>query len=209
MKTEVESTVLTEELPVLSGFIETIAEQRVGPGILLLSSSLHLLHMNRRAWELSGKITQGQNGKAALGVLPTPVTELCAEVITALQVRTNAKDWEQVQIRRLVGTPNPPVLLRAFGLPDHRGDFRQSRILILMEEVTQRRERTTEKARERFHLSAREDEVASNLARGYTNKEIANALAITEQTVKEHIKHIMEKTCSNTRTGILVRIFSS
>src|SRR5712692_444028 len=121
MESRIETTLVTEVVPVLSDFIETIAEQRVGPGILLLSSSLHLMHMNRRAWELSGKITQAQNGKAATGVLPMAVNELCAEVVTALQVRTNAKDWEQVQIRRLVGTPNPPVLLRALGLTDGGG----------------------------------------------------------------------------------------
>ena len=141
-------------------------------------------------------------------MLPPAVTELCAEVSAALRVRIDAKDWEQVQITRLVGTPNPPVLLRAFGLPDG-GDAQRARIFILMEEVTQRRERSPEKARERFHLTAREHEVVSSLAKGHTNKEIANALTITEQTVKEHVKHIMEKTSSTTRTGILARIFTS
>jgi DNA-binding CsgD family transcriptional regulator len=209
MEATVETTLLTEEFPVSSDIIETLVEQRVGPGILLLSPALQLMHMNRQAFELSAKIIRAENGKTASGVLPTAVTELCAEVITALQVRTNAKDWEQVQIRRLMGTSNPPVLLRAFGLPDHRGGLQQSRILVLMEEVTQRRERSPEKARERFHLTTREHEVVSYLAKGHTNKEIANALVITEQTVKEHIKHIMEKTCSTTRTGILARVFST
>src|SRR2546427_8149662 len=204
MESRIETTLLTEEPPVSFDFLEERVEQRVGAGILLLSPALKLMHMNRRAWELSGKITQTQNGKAATGVLPPAVTELCAEVIAALQVRIDAKDWEQVQITRLVGTPNPPVLLRAFGFPD-RGGFQQARILILMEEIAQRRERTTEKARERFHLTAREHEVVLSLAKGHTNKEIANALAITEQTAKEHIRHIMEKTRSTTRTGILVR----
>lgn len=31
----------------------------------------------------------------------------------------------------------------------------------------------------------------------------------SEQTVKEHIKHIMRKTNTTTRTGILVQIFNS
>ena len=208
METKIETTLLTEMLPASSDFIETIAEQRVGPGILMLSPALQLMHMDRRAWELSGKIMLAQNGMSATGVLPTAVTELCAEVITALQIRTDAKDWELVQLRRLVSTPNPPVLLRAFGLPD-RGGFQQARILIFMEEVAQRKEHGPEKARERFNLTAREHGVTRNLARGHTNKEIANTLGITEQTVKEHIKHIMEKTCSTTRTGILVRVFSS
>src|SRR3989442_11582166 len=208
METKVETTLQTEELPASSDFIEGLVEQRVGPGILLLSPALQLMHMNRQAVELSGKIMRAENGKVATGALPTVVTALCDEVITALQVKTDAKDWEQVQIRRLVSAPNPPVLLRAFGLPDSGGTHR-ARILIIMEEVAQRKERGPEKARERFRLTAREHAVVRSLARGHTNKEIANALAITEQTVKEHIKHIMEKTLSTTRTGILARIFSS
>ena len=208
METKLEAMLAAEEIPVSSDFIETLVEQRVGPGILLLSVSLKLIHMNRRAWELSGKITQAQNGKAATGVLPPAVTQLCAEVITALRVRIDAKDWEQVQITRLVSPPNPPVLLRAFGFPDG-GDAQRARILILMEEVTQRRERSPEKARERFRLTAREHEVVGSLSKGHTNKEIANALTITEQTVKEHVKHIMGKTSSTTRTGILARVFTS
>ncbi|TLY23959.1 MAG: response regulator transcription factor [Nitrospirae bacterium] len=208
METKVDTMLQTEELPVSSDFIEEIVEQRVGPGILLLSPALQLMHMNRQAVELSGKIMRAQNGKVATGVLPKAVTELCDEIITELQVRTDAKDWEQVQIRRLVSTPNPPVLLRAFGFPD-RGGAQRARILIIMEEVAQRKERGPEKARERFRLTAREHGVVLNLAKGHTNKEIANTLAITEQTVKEHIKHIMEKTRSTTRTGILARIFNS
>jgi len=51
--------------------------------------------------------------------------------------------------------------------------------------------------------------VIEHLAKGWTNKEIANALGITEQTVKEHIKHIMQKTKSTTRTGILAQVFRS
>ena len=208
METKIERTRLTEELLVSSDIIETLVEQRVGPGILLLSPAVQLMHMNPQAWELCGKIMRAEHGKVATGVLPTAVTKLCAEVITVLQVRTIAKDWEQVHIRCLVSTPNPPVLLRAFGFPD-RGGAQLARILILMEEVPQRKERATEKARERFHLTARQHGVVSQLARGHTNKEIANALNITEQTVKEHIKHIMEKTRSTTRTAVLARIFSS
>ena len=208
METKIERTRLTEELLVSSDIIETLVEQRVGPGILLLSPAVQLMHMNPQAWELCGKIMRAEHGKVATGVLPTAVTKLCAEVITVLQVRTVAKDWEQVHIRHLVSTPNPPVLLRAFGFPD-RGGAQLARILILMEEVAQRKERGPEKARERFHLTARQHGVVSSLSRGHTNKEIANALNITEQTVKEHIKHIMEKTRTTTRTGILARIFSS
>src|SRR5438128_11742414 len=104
MESRIDSTLVTEELPGLSDFIETLAEQRVGPGIILLSSSLHLMHMNRRAWGLSRKITQSHNGKTATSVHPTAGTAACAQVATAFHVRTTATQRAQAQIRRLVGT---------------------------------------------------------------------------------------------------------
>src|SRR5437870_13672340 len=103
MESRIETTLLTEEWPVSSDFLEELVEQRVGPGILLLSPALKLMHMNRRAWELSRKITQGENGKAATGVLPPAVTERCAEVSAAPRGRIEGNVWEQVQIKRLVG----------------------------------------------------------------------------------------------------------
>src|SRR5438094_5412690 len=126
METNVETTPVTEALPASSDMVETIVEQRVGPGILLLSPALQLLHINQRALSLCGKMTHLHNGKAATGVLPMAVTELCAEVVTAFRERTHAKDWEQVQIMRVLPTSNPPVLLRAFGVPDHRGRLPQA-----------------------------------------------------------------------------------
>src|SRR5439155_1924777 len=109
MESRIETMLLTEEPPVSFDFLEELVEQRVGPGILLLSPALKLMHMNRQAWELSRKITQGENGKSATGVLPPAVTELCAEVVTALRGRVDANEWEQVQITSLVTPANRPV----------------------------------------------------------------------------------------------------
>jgi DNA-binding NarL/FixJ family response regulator len=185
--------------------VESIAEKRAGPGILLLSSSMQLLYRDRRTWELCAQINKAQNGKTANGVLPPAVAELCSEIMKTLQVRTEAKDWEHFRVKRIIGDPKRPVLLRGVGLPDRSG-IQQSRILITMEEVGRRQEAVTEQAKELFHLTEREVAVVQNLLKGWTNKEIANELGVTEQTVKEHIKHIMEKTKTTTRTGILVQV---
>ena len=49
-------------------------------------------------------------------------------------------------------------------------------------------------------LTSREVEVLQSIAGGNRNRDIANALFISEETVKVHIKHIMEKLGANDRT---------
>jgi DNA-binding NarL/FixJ family response regulator len=49
-------------------------------------------------------------------------------------------------------------------------------------------------------LTAREVEVLAQVARGNRNRDIADKLFITEETVKVHIKHIMDKLDARDRT---------
>ena len=49
-------------------------------------------------------------------------------------------------------------------------------------------------------LTGREIDVLRHVAGGNRNKDIADRLFISEETVKVHIKHIMEKLCANDRT---------
>lgn len=191
---------------------DSYADQRAGSGIVVLSASMQLLHMNRQASELAKKINAiehgGNTAKFAHGVLPAVLTELCSEIIKALHIRTEAKDWEQFELKRIAGDPNKPILLRGFGLPD-RGGVQNARLVVTLEELGRKKMLNADHARERFQLTNREQSVVEHLAKGWTNKEIANALEITEQTVKEHIKHIMRKTNASTRTGILVQVFNA
>jgi len=49
-------------------------------------------------------------------------------------------------------------------------------------------------------LTAREVEVLRHVAGGHRNKEIADRLFISEETVKVHVKHVMEKLGASDRT---------
>ena len=89
------------------------------------------------------------------------------------------------------------------------GGVQYARPVISLEELVQQQPLNTDQAERKFQLTNREQSVIEHLAKGWTNKEIANALQITEETVKEHIKHIMQKTNSTTRTGILDHVFNS
>ena len=53
-------------------------------------------------------------------------------------------------------------------------------------------------------LTQRESEVLRQLAYGLTNKEIANALHISYETVKEHVQHILRKIGVSDRTQAAV-----
>lgn len=57
-----------------------------------------------------------------------------------------------------------------------------------------------------FGLTLRESEVAALLADGMSNREIAIALWISENTVKTHLKAIFQKTAVTSRTQAMVRI---
>jgi DNA-binding CsgD family transcriptional regulator len=188
----------------LNDFTQSIVGRRLGPGILILSSSSQLLYKDRRAWELCAEISNRAGGMAN-AALPSQVVELCNEVTKLLHIWTDAKDWEQIRIKRVIGNPDRPILLCGLGIPDRHG-LQQSRILITLEEIGRRRGAVIEQVKDIFHLTEREVTVVQNLLKGWTNKEIAHELGVTEQTVKEHIKHIMAKTKTTTRTGILVQV---
>jgi DNA-binding CsgD family transcriptional regulator len=123
-----------------------------------------------------------------------------------LEISTDPKDWENIKVPRIVGDRKRPVLLSGFALPHPKG-IEDTRILILIEEIGRRRERSAEHAKDYYKLTAREQAVIYRLLEGMTNKEIAKELGIAEQTTKDHIENIMKKMKVSTRTGILAKIF--
>jgi DNA-binding NarL/FixJ family response regulator len=56
-----------------------------------------------------------------------------------------------------------------------------------------------ESLRGESHLTPREQMVLARLAQGMTNREIADALAIAETTVKTHLQHILDKLHARNR----------
>jgi len=56
-----------------------------------------------------------------------------------------------------------------------------------------------------IHLSAREEEVLVLLSKGYSNKEIADRLSLSVETVGSHLKHIYEKMHVRSRAEAVAR----
>jgi DNA-binding NarL/FixJ family response regulator len=59
-----------------------------------------------------------------------------------------------------------------------------------------------------IRLTAREEETLMLLTKGYSNKEIADRLGVSIETVRSHLKHIYEKMHVQSRAGAVARYMS-
>ncbi len=57
-----------------------------------------------------------------------------------------------------------------------------------------------------YLLSRREQEVVHLVLQGLPNKQIADRCFITEQTVKDHLKHVYKKVGVPTRTALIAQL---
>ena len=179
-----------------------MAEEYAGPGFLILSSSLNLLYSNEQSWKLCGLINRIQEGKSAHGVLPQAVLNVCTQIAALLQP-ANVKNADDLQIKLVVADRRTEILIIAVGLLDANDPDRWE-ILVLLKEILP--SPVLRRATKRFHFTDREAGVVQHLLKGMTNKEIANEMDVTEQTVKEHIKSVMKKTRTFTRTATVLAV---
>ncbi len=181
-----------------------IAEKRMGPGIMVFNSSRKLVYQDSVALELCKAINR-LDGLEKTRTLPGRVVAVCHEVKRQMQARTHAKDWEQFRVKDVLSNCPRPILICGVGIPDYE-NAQQAQILVTLETLGRRKHGFLDLSKERFHLTGREVTVIQQLLKGWTNREIGNSLSVREQTVKEHIKHIMEKTKTTTRTGVLAQL---
>ena len=62
---------------------------------------------------------------------------------------------------------------------------------------------------ESVSLTAREEETLLLLTKGYSNKEIADKLNLSVETVRSHLKHIYEKMHVRSRAEAVARYMSA
>lgn len=95
--------------------------------------------------------------------------------------------------------------LRILPINEPQNDDKSS-FLVLIEGVTIHRKFDMEKVQKQFGLSKRESEVTFCLTKGLTNKEIANVLSLSVETVNGYIKQVMKKFNTTTRAGVVGKI---
>jgi len=105
--------------------------EATGPGIVVLSSSLQVLHMNRRARALLTQLKRSAQSSETERAVAAPLHQHCQDIIETMQERLAAHNWEQFHQYRMINDSTHPILLKGFGLPDRRG-LPHSRIVILL-----------------------------------------------------------------------------
>ncbi len=186
--------------------LEAIAERRSIPGVMLFAGTGDVLFMNAEAEVLSRQIIGARFGTETQEVLPTEILDLCVSLRDLLESGDQEESEDKQELRRVTGDLNTPVLLRGFPLAPHSAND-EACMLILMEKIGRERRNVPDQAKDQFRLTDREVEIVKYISGGWTNKEIAKHLDISEHTVKEHVRHLLKKTKSTTRTGILAQIF--
>lgn len=162
--------------------------------------------MNAEAETLIRQIMGDLYNAEAPGVLPAEILELCGSLRTLLDSSGSQVPDAQHELRRVTGEEKSPVLLRGFPLAAHTEKDEPS-MLVIMEKIGRERRVVPDRAKDQFRLTNREVEIVKYISEGWTNKEIARHLNISEHTVKEHVRHLLKKTNTTTRTGILAQIF--
>lgn len=186
--------------------LEAIAERRSIPGVMLFAGTGDVLFMNAEAEVLSRQIIGARFGAGAQEILPTEILDLCVSLRNLLDNGEVEESEGQHELRRVTGDIHAPVLLRGFPLAPHSPND-DACMLILMEKIGRERKIVPAQAKDQFRLTDREVEIVKYISEGWTNKEIARHLDISEHTVKEHVRHLLKKTKTTTRTGILAQIF--
>lgn len=104
--------------------------QANGPGIVVLSSSLQVLHMNQRALELLNQLEHTGQGVGAERTVAAPLFQHCRDIIETLRTRLESNNREQFQLSRRIGNSSCPLLVKGFGLPASK-DLSHSRIVMV------------------------------------------------------------------------------
>ncbi len=196
----------TETTSITNGRKQDAAmRQHHATGVVLFSSVGQLLFMNHEAQNYIRQLQPSTPKENGTCLIPEDIHAVVRELISRLMQCDHPKDCETVQIERICFGLEQRLLLRGLCVPDEPL-VRNSRLLIVMEKLNQKLECPDANIQQRYHLTEREQMVIIYLMLGFTNKEIANRLNLSEYTVKEHLKRIMQKTKTTTRTGLLARM---
>lgn len=177
----------------------------LGPnlGVVVLNHALVCLLTNPQADRLIRLLHESDPNHQAMSLLPKNLGEACRQLVMLLKKHPDPRSWGRVQLTRVIGGPVAPVFVRLHGIPAPAHQPEEYHLLMLLERISHEGRTTDVGEASANGLSQREQACLGLLAEGLTNKEIADRLGLSEHTIKEYFKRIMQKSGAKTRTGAL------
>jgi len=178
-----------------------ILRRRASPGMLLFDQQESLLFANDEAQQILPSLfadfseAAGQASKTLnelsrlLGELRDPNNRLFLTGKTTCMV---VEDGDCA-----------PYAFRAFPFSYGGMGQRATHVMVLVERIIPKHEPNFDEIRATYGLSRREVDVLLHVYRGKANKAISDCLCISEFTVKDHLKKIMQKMNVRSRSELL------
>jgi DNA-binding CsgD family transcriptional regulator len=167
------------------------AKAASGVGFLLLNSSMHPLFVNRLAAEILSYPQKPEMQK-------NPDEFVSGKISSTLVLQSSRESTLVAKFR----SGRRLYQCRAYQVNAFANGDGQASLAVLLERAS-RGPSSLAEISERFHLTAREQEVVQYLFEGLTTKEIAMRLEISPHTVKAFLRLIMVKMAVSTRSGIV------
>ncbi|HEV8328726.1 MAG TPA: hypothetical protein VGQ08_14705 [Nitrospiraceae bacterium] len=105
------------------------------PGIVVLSPSLEVLHINRQAHvlicDLAPTTPEAQHPNRRTDVLPPALINLAGEILRVLRSRLEINEMRQFEIRHSTNETGKPVFIRGVGVPNGHGVDHARIVLVL------------------------------------------------------------------------------
>ncbi len=193
-----------------------IIKKRALAGVMILNASKELLYVNEEARRFLNAMLEeeeqdrgGPPGDPPGDMppsLPAVVDELCTELLSNMH---SEKDHARPFIYKNITCMGEEYFLRA--IPMHRisREKEPSHVMVTVERFSRRLRVDIKKVGTKFGLTKRETEVLKGLARGMTNRDISGLLFISEHTVKDHVRSLMQKIGVKNRSLLICRIFET
>lgn len=183
-----------------------IIKKRSSPGILIFDLQSKLQYINEEALTIvssTQKILKPTISEDPC--IPKEIYNCCDQLKERIKlhngVNNNTNNYNHINdiMRSNIGN----YAIRAFLIERKRKEY--SHILVLLEKTISIHNINFLTVKTKFQLTDRELEVLELICEGFSNKEISKKLSISVYTVKDHMKHILEKTHTTSR-GELVAI---
>lgn len=171
-----------------------LALDSLGQPLVVLCCKGEILHASPQALGILAEKDGLQTHDARLHAsLDNDDTKLQA-ALGALIRGTSAPAKPELLVHRPSGKTPYKIRITPFRMPELAATQAINGALLLIHDAYANHAAWQNRLRDRFRLTPRECECAALLAEGYSLPEISERMSVTTQTLRQHLKHAMQKT---------------